>query len=359
MMKPKVVNAYIPEFDTVAKEFVNKIKTLKDDKDEMPDDFQNDLFRWALESISLIALEQRLGLLSNDGDQENQKIINAVKNNLSLSYQLDVEPSLWKYLKTPKYRKLMNSLETMTNVSKVQIDKAIERLAKQTKREGNREESVLEKILQINENYAMVMSLDMLSAGIHSTVAATAGLLYNLAKNQRAQDKFREEALSILPTPETQLTSESFNSLPYMRASLKESMRITPVFSGNFRGAGRNMVIQGYQIPVETHLILGAGTIVNHSDFVERPDEFIPERFLKEVRPGCPNSKDIHPFLLLPFGFGPRHCVGKRFAELEIEILMMRFLTKYKVEWNYGPLEFARQLVILPSTKLKYKVTEL
>lgn len=76
MMKPKVVNAYIPEFDTVAKEFVNKVKTLQDDKNEMPDDFQNELFRWALESISLIALEQRLGLLSTDGDQENQKIIN-------------------------------------------------------------------------------------------------------------------------------------------------------------------------------------------------------------------------------------------------------------------------------------------
>ncbi len=78
-----------------------------------------------------------------------------------------------------------------------------------------------------------------------------AGLLYNLAKNQRAQDKLREEAMKVLPTPETPLTTESLTSLPYMRACLKESMRITPVFSGNFRGAGRDMVIQGYQIPIE------------------------------------------------------------------------------------------------------------
>ncbi len=76
MMKPKVVNAYIPEFDTVAKEFIDKVGTLRDGNNEMPDDFQNELFKWALESISLIALEQRLGLLSNDGDPENQKIIN-------------------------------------------------------------------------------------------------------------------------------------------------------------------------------------------------------------------------------------------------------------------------------------------
>lgn len=86
------------------------------------------------------------------------------------------------------------------------------------------------------------------------TVAATAGLLYNLANNQKAQDTLREEVMRILPTPETPLTTESLTSLPYMRACLKESMRITPVFSGNFRGAGRDMVIQGYQIPFEVIL---------------------------------------------------------------------------------------------------------
>lgn len=76
MMKPNVVNEYIPEFDTVAKEFTAKVETLRDDKMEMPDDFENELFKWAMESISLIALDQRLGLLSHDGDPENQKIVN-------------------------------------------------------------------------------------------------------------------------------------------------------------------------------------------------------------------------------------------------------------------------------------------
>lgn len=75
--------------------------------------------------------------------------------------------------------------------------------------------------------------------------------MYNLANDQRAQDKLREEVMKILPTPETPLTAESLTSLPYMKACLKESMRIAPVFSGNFRGAGRDMILQGYQIPIE------------------------------------------------------------------------------------------------------------
>lgn len=93
MMKPKVVNAYIPEFDIVAKEFVAKVGMLRDDKNEMPDDFQNELFKWALESISLIALEQRLGLLSQDGDPENQKIINVISQEIKIVLQLQCSSS--------------------------------------------------------------------------------------------------------------------------------------------------------------------------------------------------------------------------------------------------------------------------
>lgn len=76
MMNPKMVNGYIPDIDAVAKDFIRKIRTLRDDKSEMPDDFQNELNKWSLESIALIALEYRLGLLTRDVDPDNQKLIN-------------------------------------------------------------------------------------------------------------------------------------------------------------------------------------------------------------------------------------------------------------------------------------------
>lgn len=81
------------------------------------------------------------------------------------------------------------------------------------------------------------------------TASATAGLLYNLANNQKVQDKLRQDVMERLPNPDTPLTPESLNSLPYMRACLKESMRRTPIIPGNVRCAGRDIVLQGYQIP--------------------------------------------------------------------------------------------------------------
>jgi cytochrome P450 len=50
-------------------------------------------------------------------------------------------------------------------------------------------------------------------------------------------------------------------------------------------------------------------------------DKFIPERWLKD---DSQSSKKIHPFVTMPFGFGPRMCIGRRFAELEIETLITK-----------------------------------
>lgn len=55
--------------------------------------------------------------------------------------------------------------------------------------------------------------------------------------------------MTLLPDPSVSLTPESLNSLPYLRACLKESLRVTPVVTGNVRCAGRDLVLQGYQIP--------------------------------------------------------------------------------------------------------------
>lgn len=68
--------------------------------------------------------------------------------------------------------------------------------------------------------------------------------------------------MTLLPNPDSPLTPESLNSLPYMRACLKESMRVTPIIAGNVRCAGRDIVLQGYQIPKGVTFLLFLGVRV-------------------------------------------------------------------------------------------------
>lgn len=122
------------------------------------------------------------------------------------------------------------------------------------------------------------MAMDMLFAGIDTvgaelalnstifsvyfqilffqTSTVVANLLYHLAKNPSKQEKLREEILEILPNVDSKLTPTSLNSVPYMRACIKESMRLSPVVPGNMRGVGKNLVLQGYQIPKDVSLYI-------------------------------------------------------------------------------------------------------
>lgn len=63
--------------------------------------------------------------------------------------------------------------------------------------------------------------------------------------------------------------------------------------------------------------------------------------------------------MLSLIGFGPRSCVGKRFAEMEINVLITRILKQFHVEYNYGPLEYRQAFVASPISDLKFKMTEI
>lgn len=91
--------------------------------------------------------------------------------------------------------------------------------------------------------------------------------------------------------------------------------------------------------------------LCNKDEHFGESHKFIPERFLREgpgAATGCPKAKDANPFIYLPFGFGPRMCVGRRFAELEIESLVARTIRRYQLEWNGPPPTIQSTFVRIP-----------
>ena len=58
--------------------------------------------------------------------------------------------------------------------------------------------------------------------------------------------------------------------------------------------------------------------------YFREPLKFIPERWVRPDENTRPEAKSAHPFVFMPFGFGPRMCLGRRFAELEIEIALAK-----------------------------------
>lgn len=67
--------------------------------------------------------------------------------------------------------------------------------------------------------------------------------------NPDKQEKLRAEIMQILPTHSTPLSQATLSKVPYFMACLKETMRLSPIVPGNVRAIGKNIVLNGYQIP--------------------------------------------------------------------------------------------------------------
>ena len=122
----------------------------------------------------------------------------------------------------------------------------------------------------------------------------------------------------------------------------------------NARVAEEDLDLAGYHIPAGTEIATFHHVMGNSPVYVKDPDVFRPERFVK----GSPSFENLHPFLLLPFGHGPRMCVGRRFAELEVFTFMSKMLQNFTIEWHHDPLEYKVATLTYPSSPLRFTLID-
>ncbi|XP_063705970.1 probable cytochrome P450 12a5, mitochondrial [Culicoides brevitarsis] len=362
LMQPKTVELYVNRIDEVTRELVEIIREARDEKDETPADFGHYMERWSLESMGTIALDTRLGVLEKSKNNKGDRLAYLMESMFELSFELEAKPSLWRIIKTPKFAKLMRMFDEVTNITLSYVQEAIKRIENEKEPKPVEQQGVLEKLLRIDRDIATVMSMDMLAVGVDTTSSTAKSLLYLLATNPVRQEKLRKEILSILPTKDTLLTPEKMRSLPYLRACMKEAHRILPVIAGTVRGTQQDLVLQGYQIPKGTWIVMAGGILTDNEENFSKPREFIPERWLKDdshKAEGVKHAKEAHPFIYLPFGFGPRMCVGRRFAELEIETFIIRFLREFEVSWKYPEPKMRSTFINSLTGDLKFTMKEL
>uniref|UniRef100_A0A1A9WGR5 Cytochrome P450 n=1 Tax=Glossina brevipalpis TaxID=37001 RepID=A0A1A9WGR5_9MUSC len=195
-------------------------------------------------------------------------------------------------------------------------------------------------------------------AGFETSSATMSFCLYELAKHLDIQTKLRLQIENVIEQHNNELTYEALNSMPYMDQVIAETLRLYPFVPNLIRKC-----CQSYQVPNTTLVIEKGATIllpvraIHHdAEFYEEPEKFKPERF------EASEIENRHPCAYLPFGDGPRNCIGMRFGKMQTKIGLIAFLRKYSVDLcdkTEIPLELDhKKFTVSPKNGIYLKINE-
>jgi cytochrome P450 len=152
-------------------------------------------------------------------------------------------------------------------------------------------------------------NLRLLVLAGHETSASTmAWMTYVLAERPDAWDALCAEAASVGAVPRTPKELKQF---PYAEALFRETLRLYPVVSTDARRAIADFEMAGRPIKNGTQLSISIAHLSRHHALYEKPDEFLPDRWLKK-------TEAISPIEIAQFGGGPHFCLGYHVAWMEI-----------------------------------------
>lgn len=194
-------------------------------------------------------------------------------------------------------------------------------------------------------------AVTLLLAG-HETTANTLNWTFLLlAQNPDVEAKLHDELDSVLGGALPTLAD--LKRLPYTEMVIKESMRLLPPAYSFGRQAIVDTEIAGYSIPKGTEVTVFSYFIHRDPRFWSEPERFMPERFSPE------NEKHIPRYAYLPFGGGPRICIGNSFASMEARLLLATIAQRFQLRLKPGfQVEFDPLITLRPKHGLMMTLAE-
>ncbi|XP_015277574.1 PREDICTED: thromboxane-A synthase-like [Gekko japonicus] len=143
------------------------------------------------------------------------------------------------------------------------------------------------------------------------------------------------------------------HDLLYLDMVIAETLRMYPPAFRFTREASKDCVILRQHVPAGFVVEIAVGHLHYNQKIWPEPEKFIPERFTAEAK------RQRHPFSYLPFGAGPRGCIGVKLALMEIKITLLRILQKFRFQTcpkTQIPLQLKSQATLGPKNGVYIKI---
>ncbi|XP_067396081.1 cytochrome P450 3A9-like [Emydura macquarii macquarii] len=211
----------------------------------------------------------------------------------------------------------------------------------------------------VNHTYKGLTDLEILAqafifvfAGYEPTSNSLCYLAYELAIHPDVQQKLQEEIDSVLPN-KTPLTYDALMQMEYLDMIVNETIRMFPLGGRLERICKKDVEVNGVIIPKDTVVMIPLFVLHRDPEYWPEPEEFRPERFSKE------NKETLDQYTYLPFGAGPRNCIGMRFAILSMKVAITNLLQNFTIKPckdTQIPLKLSGQGFIVPEKPIVLKL---
>jgi cytochrome P450 len=184
-------------------------------------------------------------------------------------------------------------------------------------------------------------------AGHDTTSAALAWLWFALAQHLEVECRVLQEVDRLGDRP---LVHADFPRLKYLEMVVKESMRLYPATGLLFgREAVEDVELGGYLVKRGSWIFIAPYVVQRDARYFPNPEVFDPERFA----PG--RIEQILPYSYIPFGGGPRICIGNSLATLELTLLAATVLQQFHLTLDQPPPEMEMEIVLRPRGGLRMR----
>jgi len=189
-------------------------------------------------------------------------------------------------------------------------------------------------------------------AGHETTASALTWAFYILSQHPHAAKRMRQEYESVVG--EGELTLEKAKRLSYTRNVFRESMRLYPPITFIPRVALKDTTIGHYAVKRGNMIMIAPWSLHRHADLWSNPNHFDPDRFVNE------EDKAHAVGAYIPFGLGPRVCVGAAFATLEATLILARLMNTFDFRvLDPDSVRPAARLTTRPEKEIEITLTEL
>uniref|UniRef100_A0A8C6DSX8 unspecific monooxygenase n=1 Tax=Moschus moschiferus TaxID=68415 RepID=A0A8C6DSX8_MOSMO len=204
----------------------------------------------------------------------------------------------------------------------------------------------------LSDQELIAQSIIFIFGGYETTSNTLSFIMYELATHPDVQQKLQEEIDATFPNKAAP-TYDVLAQMEYLDMVVYETLRMFPIAGRLERVCKKDMKIHGVSIPKGTTATVPVSILHKDPELWPEPKEFRPERFSKK------NKDSINPYVYLPFGIGPRSCIGMRFAIMNMKLAVVRVLQNFSFKpckETQIPLKVNSQRFLRPEKPVVLKV---